>query len=220
MPSQARRAFDENAADIERLMEIHRGLGGGERGRRYGLEVLNKSAIVLVTAVWEAYCEDIAAEALEHIVNHTPTADRLPLELKKRIAKELKSDPNEISVWNLADQQWKPLLLARLNQLRDERNRRLNTPKADNIVELFNTALGLPDVSAAWRWKKMSVAAAKKKLNDYVTLRGAIAHRAQADVSCTKNHVLDYLGFIKSLVAKTGGRVNSHVQGVTGQPLW
>ena len=39
------------------------------RGRRYHLEVLNKSAIVLVTSFWEAYCEDIAAEGLAHIVN-------------------------------------------------------------------------------------------------------------------------------------------------------
>lgn len=39
---------------------------GTARGRRFDLEVLNKSAIVLITSYWEAYCEDIAAEALDH----------------------------------------------------------------------------------------------------------------------------------------------------------
>jgi hypothetical protein len=70
MASKARSAFDQNAADIQRLLDLHQRVGGDSRGRRYGLEVLNKSAIVLITAFWEAYCEDLAAEGLEHIVKH------------------------------------------------------------------------------------------------------------------------------------------------------
>ena len=62
MPSEARKAFDANVADVDRLLALHSTAGGAGQGRRYGLEVLNKSAIVLVTAYWEAYCEDIAAE--------------------------------------------------------------------------------------------------------------------------------------------------------------
>ena len=71
MPSKARRAFDDSAKDVKRLLEIHKTIGGNAPGRRAGLEVLNKSAIVLITAIWEAYCEDISAEALEHIVTRT-----------------------------------------------------------------------------------------------------------------------------------------------------
>ena len=74
MASQARAAFDKNAADIERLLEIHADLGGDQRGRRFRLEVLNKSAVVLITAFWEAYCEDLAAEALDHLIQHSKTA--------------------------------------------------------------------------------------------------------------------------------------------------
>ena len=43
------------------MIEIHVLLGGSGQGRKYQLEVLNKSAVVLITAIWEAYCEDIAA---------------------------------------------------------------------------------------------------------------------------------------------------------------
>jgi RiboL-PSP-HEPN len=68
MPSKARIAFRENVKDVQRLLDLHKDKGGIAQGRRYGLEVLNKSAIVLLTSFWEAYCEDIAAEALEHIV--------------------------------------------------------------------------------------------------------------------------------------------------------
>jgi len=67
MASQARIRFDKNCEDVERLLEVHRDLGGSGRGRRRRLEVLNKSAIVLLYAFWEAYCEDIAAEGLNHL---------------------------------------------------------------------------------------------------------------------------------------------------------
>ena len=56
MPSKARVNFEANAADVSRLLEIHKYFGGDAKGRRFRLEVLNKSAIVLITAIWEAYC--------------------------------------------------------------------------------------------------------------------------------------------------------------------
>ena len=91
MPSKAKKAFDKNSEDIVRLLEIHQHLGGSGVGRRSRLEVLNKSAIVLITAIWEAYCEDVAAEALEHLVVHVPAGTALPKELKKRIARMRKA---------------------------------------------------------------------------------------------------------------------------------
>ena len=52
MPSQARVAFDENVKDVQALIKLHKEKGGDSPGRRYGLEVLNKSALVLITAFW------------------------------------------------------------------------------------------------------------------------------------------------------------------------
>ena len=53
MPSKAKKAFDDNANDIKRLLEIHLQFGGSKQGRRRQLEVLNKSGIVLITSFWE-----------------------------------------------------------------------------------------------------------------------------------------------------------------------
>ena len=177
MPSQARLAFDQSARDVTRLLKIHADVGGDATGRRYGLEVLNKSAIVLITAIWEAYCEDIAAEALEHLVSNVPSASDLPKELKKRIATDITADRNHLAMWDLADTGWKSKVRARLDSLTAERNRRLNTPKSDQIDDLFTAAIGLLAVSSVWRWKSMSVTQARRKLDDFVTLRGEIAHR-------------------------------------------
>ncbi len=221
MASKARTAFDKNAKDIQRLIELHEDVSGTGPGRRYGVEVLNKSAIVLITAFWEAYCEDIAAEGLEHIVKHSKSADALPDELKKTIAKKLKKEPHELELWKIADDGWRGYLSSHLEDLKKERDRRLNTPKTDQIDELFKAAVGIEKMSRHWYWpKKMKSDRAKEMLDDFVTLRGAIAHRGQHDTSVTKKNVTDYFEHIKLLVAKTGGEVNKHVLKVTKKALW
>ncbi len=221
MASIARNAFDENLKDIEGLLELHEMKGGNQQGRRYGLEVLNKSAIVLITAFWEAYCEDIASEGLEHLIKHANSGDALPTELKKQIAKELKNSNHELEMWKIADDGWRIYLSDRLESLREERNRRLNTPKSENIDHLFLSTIGIRKISSSWSWsKKMTVARATAKLDKFVELRGAIAHRGQHSQSVKKQQVTDYFGFVKSLAAKTGGAVNSHVRRVTGKRLW
>jgi hypothetical protein len=80
VPSRARNSLDENLKDISRLIGLHTMVGGSGPGRRHGLEVLHKSAVVLITAYWESYCEDIAAEGLAHIVKHGKSANVLPKE--------------------------------------------------------------------------------------------------------------------------------------------
>lgn len=220
MPSKAYLTFLANAKDITRLIELHKDKGGIERGRRYGLEVLNKSAIVLLTSFWEAYCEDIAAEALEHLVVHAPSAAKLPEELRKIVAKELKAENHELAVWKLSDDGWRAVLKARLAAMQVERNRRLNTPKSGQIDTLFLTALGIPKISDRWRWKRMTADRARQKLDKYVELRGAIAHRGAAASSVKKFHVEEYFAHVARLVSRTGGAVYSQMRLVTPVRLW
>jgi hypothetical protein len=221
MASKARAAFDENAADVQRLLQLHQEKGGKAKGRRFGLEVLNKSAIVLLTSFWEAYCEDIAAEALDHIVTHAPSADKLPTELRKLIAKELKADVHDLAVWSIAGDGWRALLKSRLAILQAERNRRLNTPKSAQIDRLFSDALGIAEISTSWKWpKKMNPDRARAKLDKFVELRGAIAHRGAAATSVKKADVTNFYNFLQRLVGQTGGAVNRHVWAITTKRLW
>src|SRR5690348_11459503 len=114
MASKARQAFDKNSQDIERLLEIHGLIAGNQVGRKHQVEVLNKASIVLITAIWEAYCEDIAAEGLEFLVRHAPDATALPKELQKQVARELTSDKDQLAIWRLAGDGWRPVLEQRL----------------------------------------------------------------------------------------------------------
>jgi hypothetical protein len=211
MYSKARKTFNDNAADIKRLLEIHKDLGGDQRGRRRKLEVFNKAAIVLITSFWEAYCEDRAAEALEYIVRTAKNSEVLPKELKKKIADELKTDKNDIAIWKVADYGWKDLLTARLEVLKKERNRGLNFPTSENIDKLFLTSIGLKDISKSWGWNRMTSEKACSKLNKYVRLRGDIAHRGKASISCKKKDVKDYFDHIRKLVLYTDLKVTRFI---------
>jgi hypothetical protein len=220
MGSVARKKFDENCGDVRRLLEIHGDIAGDAPGRKYGVEVLNKSAVVLITAFWEGYCEDIAAEGLAHLVAECQDASSLPKELKKRVAAELSGNKDELAIWTLAGDGWRTALTDRLERLREERNRRLNTPKATQIDELFLSTVGIPSISKSWYWKGMSTDQAREKLDRYVTLRGSIAHRGAGAGSVRKTEVTDYFAHVRTLVSKTGGKVNGHVKVATGVKLF
>ena len=214
--SKSKESFELHSKDIERLLAIHKELVGEGPGRKYDVSVLHKAAIVLITAFWEAFCEDLASEALAHIVNNSATADALPEKLRKDIAKELKNSQHDLAMWGLADGSWRALVTARIDDMAVERNRALNTPKASNIDGLFAKAIALDEVSANWKWNGMSKAAAVKRLNDYVSVRGAIAHRGDADDAVRKSDVTTYFEHVTKLADKTHEAVSAYVTSATG----
>ena len=86
MPSNARKKFDENMADVDHLIDLYGAMealseADGEPISE-GIDVLFRSAVVLMVSHWEAYVEDICSEALTHLVDHLPSAESLPKELK------------------------------------------------------------------------------------------------------------------------------------------
>lgn len=200
MESNAKQNFDKNCEDINKLLELHELSGGSSRGRRYGLEVLNKSAVVLICAIWEAYCEDIAAEGLEKIVNDATSADNLSEDIKKQVVKYLEKEKHDLKAWKLADEGWRDFLRSMLVDLQEQRNRNLNTPKSDNINDLFEKSLGINKISKQWRWKKMSSHQSTVKLDKYINLRGAIAHRGKAGETVQKQQVIAFLNHVKQIV--------------------
>jgi hypothetical protein len=221
MPSAARKAFDANLKDVRRLIDFHEEKSGTSRGRRYGLEVLNKSAIVLLCACWEAYCEDIASEALEFIVKHANSADQLPTDLKKSLLKSLSESKHELEVWRIADSGWRTVATDRMAALREARAKRLNTPKSAQIDDLFRSAIGINSVSSEWKITPRTTAdKTRKKLDHFVSLRGEIAHRSKADTSVKKADVMAFAELIHVLAAKTGGTVNKFVFKAVGRTMW
>ena len=61
---------------------------------------------------------------------------------------------------------------------------------------------------------------ASDKLDEYITVRGNIAHRLTHDTTIYKDWGTDYLSHVERLVAKTDERVHGHVETLIGAPPW
>jgi len=218
--SEAGSRFEASSMEVDQLREIHEKVSGTDRGWR-NLEVLNKSAIVLICAIWEAYCEDLAGEALEYLLARIDDPSKLPLAFQKQVAKELKKDDlHQLAAWKLAGNQWKDHLRARLASFKKSRDFDWSTPSADRVDAFFADAVGISKVSSAWSWKSVGPAENRRKLDALVHLRGAIAHRGRSAQVVKKFHFTRGLVLVTNLVRRTDEKVNTELQFITGVAPW
>jgi len=220
MPSNSEKKFKANCKDIHRLMEIHSDMAGEDRGRKYGVEVLNKSAVVLICAVWEAYVEDLIGEALDHFTANLTNPISLPKELRKIIAEKVKTDKNELAPWDLSGTGWKLVLTANLESMKKQFTGAWHSPKAAQVDQLIEKTLGLPSVTDCWKRTTLTPKIARQKLDEYVRLRGDIAHRNHAAEAVTKADATAFLEHVTRLVEFTDKAINEHVLKITGKPLF
>ena len=221
MTSRAETSFVKNCEDIDELLKIHTDITGVTPGRSRKLGALRNSAIVLLTAFWEAFCEDLIAEAVEHVVVHAPNARALPVEVRKQIAKEV-ADPknNNLAAWELADDGWRSVLVSRLERLQEQRNRKLNTPKTEQINDLFHDALGIEKISESWHWTQMDAQRAAEKLDEYIIIRHEVAHRGSSADRIWRYDVNDYYSHVWHLVEQTAAETARVLTDVTGVAPW
>ena len=207
-------------ADAKRLLEIHADIGGSEKGRRWGIDVLNKSAVVFVASAWEAFVEDVATQAIDHIIANATDHEVVPLPVRKAAAKSMEEHLNELEVWKLAGDGWKDVVLRyRDDVIRDEIST-FNTPKPRNVDTLFKKLLGIEKISAHWKWRGMSHTSASTKLRRFVETRGAIAHRGDLPQSVTKAYVEGHRLFINRLAVRTSNVVRTDVRTTVGTFPW
>lgn len=227
--SKSRASFEANFLDIARLIDLHETMVELEKPldekddpsdfTGHKCVVLN-SAIVLMVSHWEAYVEDICAEALSHIVNNIQSSDNLPKELKKRIALELRESKNELQVWDISDGKWKYLLKSRLDVYKEQRNRKFNSAKSELVKQFFHQYLGIKDVTKNWSYEKLTPTECCKLLDEIVEVRGAIAHRGKPPKEITLTRTKEYSAFLKKIIAKTGGTVNTCVKNICNTGLF
>ncbi len=77
-----------------------------------------------------------------------------------------------------------------------------NTPNSRNIKRLFEPLLNR-DVTEAWKWDNFDPKRAREKLNEYISLRGNVVHRALCDKQSghpvKKDDLQKCVRFLKSL---------------------
>lgn len=212
--------FRDSLNEVRQLLTIHTQLTGTDPGRRHKVEILNKSSIIFACAAFEAFVEELAKSAFDHIVEKSENHNVLPKPILQAIADSLKKDNNEIKVWDLAGKGWKRVVGTYRTNILSKYVGSFNTPKPDNINKLIQEMIGLQNLSSAWSWKRMSTSASDEKLKAFCKLRGALAHGENPAPTVRKNDVTSYLGFLATLSVRSSNRVRDYCHEVTGSYPW
>ncbi|MFJ6195748.1 HEPN domain-containing protein [Micromonospora sp. NPDC092111] len=212
--------FVANADDIRDFYSLHQEAKKVDVKAIYEkLHVANKAVLVLVAALWEAYCEDVAEEGLRLLVQHAPNWEALPRPLLKAVAKELRRLDEEFAPWTLAGEGWRQYLLDRLYLLGQKRNYSFATPKAKNVDALFLESVGIVRISDAWTLP-LGVEWARNELDSFIDKRNVIAHRYEPGSTVAKRHVKQFYNLVSGLVARTDAAVGRVIREVTGANRW
>lgn len=220
MPSQAKIKFVKNTFDVHRLFTIHTDISGVGAGRRHQLEVLNKSAIVLITACWEAYVEDVAQEGFEFLIKNCDDPSKIPNRVKTSALDPLKNANDPTALWQIAGSGWKKVLKSHKDRCLKKFLGHFHSPSPENVKELFHDLLGIRNISSNWRWRGMSRRASHDNLVKYIDIRGAIAHRTKHAESVTKTMAEGYLQFVERIVNITDDCIREHAKSVTNDYPW
>ncbi len=205
-----------NLSQILRLLDIHTHLTGSGPGRRHDVQVLNKSAVLLLVATWEAYVEDLAISACRFAVENSESFDQLPNLALVKTSSRLEREKDNNSIWKLAGDGWKNELIA---QAEIEASR-LNTPDAERVDTLFKDTLGLRKLSKYWYWAGSSRENVARRLNMLIETRGEIAHRVQASDPVTKAYVERNVDLVRRLGAISSNCVRGYISNMVGIYPW
>ena len=211
MPSKSRKLFkDKLLPDVVSLDETHRRVNHDGHGRR-ALGHITRSGVVMLCAAWELYIEEVLVESACFLVNGAEAPDFLPPKVKGRIAQAAKNDTHEFGALRLCGDGWKEVYIDAVK--RDAE--RLNSPKFGNISELFNKWLAVESLDQDWRHTR-------EALNEFVTIRGEIAHRG-ADAQYVRiSQLRTFKSMIDDLVVDIDRGLSDHLKeiGYGGRRPW
>lgn len=196
-----------NTRDVIRLVNLHGALAGRKRGRPRNFEVLHKGAIVLLIACWEAFIEDLATNGFEALLEGAESASDLPVKVRTLASKSLREDPDERTVWKLAGDGWRTVLVDHRALVFERYIGRLNTPRPAQVDGLFENLVGLKALSSNWKWKHMANKPALARLEQLISMRGEISHRVSASRSVRKSDVVNGVTLINRLAAISSNQV-------------
>lgn len=181
--------------DVRRLLDLAPTSTKAGSGSRKTAEAVYRGGVVLACAVWEAYLEDLAIEAILLAVEH------------HRAGRPLGPGAYEVATRNerkLSQENIKRLDRAAVRRKRNMFIGRFDNPKTANVDGLFERALDLGGFSDAWVLRGRSLA---KRLDSLVTLRGDIAHRSRGPLRVTKRQLSEQVVLVEQLAVLSCNRV-------------
>lgn len=193
MPSVSFSSFRKKIkSDVDRLIATYEDLTPGGRGRKH-LGHITGSAVVVLSAAWELYIEELIVESAGHLIKCVKHAEQLPDSTKKTLSDSVKrKGQHEHAPLRLADEGWKSVLA----EICIYKTEKLNTPKGGNIDELFDTLLGYSGLMDSWSIDLNDI-------DNIVTVRGGVAHRGTSDYYVKINELKEYRRIIITTAFET-----------------
>lgn len=201
-------ALDRNLIDVRRLLGVVE-VPGPSRSRK-DAEVVNRSAVVLACACWEAFLEELALDALAFLIGRLIREEPMSTAARQTANRALQHID--------AGQSYSILL--QLGRHRQHILGPFNTPKAPNADALYQKALGIDQISSNWRWRGVPASAARSRLDRYVSLRGDSAHRVKGMEPVTKRDVLYFVQMLERLAWLTCDAVREWLFKATRASPW
>lgn len=206
MPSASRKSFEKHLLkDVEQLRARHREAHPG-RGRPSS--DLTRSGVFLLCAAWELYVEEVIPEACVHVTAAAESPEQLPVSVKTALAKAAKSDSHDFGVLRLAGEGWK----AYLNALAQADVAALNTPRAQNLIPLFERYVGV-DTKAFFELRK-------DRISEFVSKRGDIARKGAKAGHVSINDLDADYAYICELVKDLDNFLIEPVKQISGSRPW
>ena len=165
-------------------------------------------------------CEDICLEAFDFLLANAADPSAFPNRVKTLASEEIRSNPDTTQIWKLAGSGWKFVLQSHREAAIKKWLNKLNTPKTEQVNDLFQELLGLTNLSSSWTWQGMNSQQASEKLDEYIVVRGNIAHRTIHDENVYKSWGTDFLSHVERLVEKTDESVRRHVNSLIQASPW
>jgi hypothetical protein len=205
-----------NLRDVTRLKDIHARISGKGPGRKHDVEVLHKSAIVLLVACWEAFVEDLVAATLDWMIFQAKDHQVFPHVVLERIG----STHSGIHAWKLAGNGWKQALRDNLKEILARTTGTLNTPKSEQVNILFEKTIGLKNISRFWHWQGRPAAKSAQALDDLIAMRGAIAHRVSGAEHVRLKDVSEAEYLVCQLAATSHNAVCDYLEATFDRRPW
>jgi hypothetical protein len=139
-----------NLKEIGLLFGLHRAIGGSGTGRRRNVEILNKSALVLLVGCWEAFIEDLATSAFGHLLSAAESPNQIPAKVLAQAGRMVQGS-DERAIWRLAGDGWRHVLAGHRDETLARYVGRLHTPRTHTVNELFESLIGLRSLSSHWK---------------------------------------------------------------------
>lgn len=209
-----------NCGHIDRLFEIHTRVTADESGGFWRhADSLHNSASVLLAAFWGAFCQELAADALDRLIAYADTADELPAEMRRLAARGSLPQGGTSAGRSPAGRDWRAVLSSRADRIRHDGGTGLLTRGTAQVNGLFDAAIGNDTISRSWHWPGTESAQAAARLDRFVQLGAQIAYQNPRSGSVTSRQVESDYEHVRRLVQHTEAAVEQRLVEISGKQL-